>query len=105
MVGAKRAIQNYQIDDPNFDSSRELELLLGLIEAIETKSEETFVKKVGAYVKITPFDKVKNQLAAKVKEVHVPEETKVAGVINKLNQLDFTGAGEDDDVPVTKKKA
>jgi len=72
-----------------------------LIEAIETKSEETFVKKVGAYVKITPIDKVKNQLAAKVKEVHVPEETKVAGVINKLNQLDFTCAGEDDE-PVPK---
>jgi hypothetical protein len=30
MVGAKRAIQNYQIDDPNFDSSRESELLLVL---------------------------------------------------------------------------
>ena len=27
LVGAKRAIQNYKIDDPNFDDSRELELL------------------------------------------------------------------------------
>ncbi len=27
LVGAKRAIQNYQIDDPNFDGSREHELL------------------------------------------------------------------------------
>lgn len=28
MVGAKRAIQSYQIDDPHFDSSRELEFLM-----------------------------------------------------------------------------
>jgi len=27
LVGAQRAIQNYQIDDPNFDGSREHELL------------------------------------------------------------------------------
>lgn len=27
LVGAKRAIQNYRIDDPNFDGSREDELL------------------------------------------------------------------------------
>jgi hypothetical protein len=27
IVGAKRAIQNYKIDDANFDDSRELELL------------------------------------------------------------------------------
>lgn len=60
MIGAKRAIQNYQIDDPNFDSSRENELLMALIEAVEAKSEEDFIKIVSGYVKITPFDKVKN---------------------------------------------
>ena len=27
LVGAKRAIGNYKIDDPHFDDSRELELL------------------------------------------------------------------------------
>ncbi len=27
LYGAQRAIQNYQIDDPNFDGSREHELL------------------------------------------------------------------------------
>ncbi len=45
-----------------------------MIEAIDQKSEESFIKLVGSYVKITPFDKVKNQLVAKIKEVHVPEK-------------------------------
>ena len=60
MIGAKRALQNYQIDDPNFDSSRENDLLMAMIEAAESKSEEDFIKIVSGYVKITPFDKVKN---------------------------------------------
>lgn len=96
MVGVKRAIQNYQIDDPNFDSSRELDLLQGMIEAIDGRSEEAFVKKVGAYLKTAPPDRVKNQLFAKVKEVHVPDQSAVAGVVNKMSQLDFTGAGDDE---------
>jgi hypothetical protein len=48
-----------------------------MIEAIDSRSEESFIKKVAAYAKMTPFDKVKNQLIAKVKEVHVPDESKV----------------------------
>lgn len=106
MVGAKRAIQNYQIDDPNFDSSRENELLMvrtisydnyvqGMLEAIDAKSEDDFIKRVGAFIKMTPFDKVKNQLVAKIKEVHVPDQAMVAGVVNKLSKLDFTGASEE----------
>jgi alpha-soluble NSF attachment protein len=39
LIGAKRAINNYKIDDPHFDSSRELELLEGMLDAIEQKSE------------------------------------------------------------------
>ena len=36
---------------------------------------------------------------ARIKEVHVPDESKVGGVINKLSALDFTGA----DAEITKK--
>jgi hypothetical protein len=58
-----------------------------MLETIEEKSEERFIKLVGSYVKITPFDKVKNQLVAKIKEIHVPEQSTVTKgkVINKLS--------------------
>ena len=70
-----------------------------MIEAIEGRSEEAYVKKVGAYLKTAPPDRVKNQLFAKVKEVHVPDQSAVAGVVNKMSQLDFTGAGDDEQKP------
>lgn len=44
---------------------------------------------------MTPFDKVKNQLIVKIKELYIPEPGSIGGVINKLNKLDFTGAGEE----------
>ena len=71
--------------------------------AIEEKSEELFIKTVGSYVKSTPFDKVKNQLVAKIKEIYVPDGTKVAGVVNKMSKLDFVGQDDDETVPAKKK--
>lgn len=56
-----------------------------IIEAIDARSEEIFIKCVGAYVKLTPFDRVKNQLIAKIKETHVPDQATVAGIANKLS--------------------
>ena len=53
---------------------------------------------------MTPFDRVKNQLIAKIKEVHIPDQATVAGVVNKLSKLDFTGAAEEDEVPTKKKR-
>jgi hypothetical protein len=44
-----------------------------------------FIKCVGAYVKLTPLDRVKNQLIAKIKETHVPDQATVAGIANKLS--------------------
>ena len=66
------------------------------MEAIEARSEDLFIKCVGAYVKLTPFDSVKNQLIAKIKEIYVPDQATVAGIANKMSQLDFTGAAEED---------
>jgi hypothetical protein len=60
-----------------------------------------FIKCVGAYVKLTPFDRVKNQLIAKIKEIYLPDQATVAGIANKMSQLDFTGAS--DDAPPKKK--
>jgi hypothetical protein len=60
-----------------------------------------FIKSVGAYVKLTPFDRVKNQLIAKIKEIYLPDQATVAGIANKMSQLDFTGAS--DDAPSKKR--
>jgi hypothetical protein len=51
---------------------------------------------VGAYIKLTPFDRVKNQLIAKFKEKHIPDQATLAGISKNLQQLDFTGAADDD---------
>jgi hypothetical protein len=69
-----------------------------LIESIESKDETSYIKKVSAYVKMTPFDKVKNQLVAKIKEIYVPDASSLGGVVNKLSKLDFTGADKDEEV-------
>lgn len=63
-----------------------------------------FIKCVGAYVKFTPFDNVKNQLIAKIKEIYIPDQASVAGIANKMSQLDFTGA-EEDEAPRKKPAA
>lgn len=107
MIGAKRAIQNYQIDDPNFDSSRENDLLMSLIEAVEAKSEEDFIKIVSGYVKITPLDKVKNQLVAKIKEIYVPDKKTqgVGKIMNKLDRVDLTGADDFLNEPSKKEES
>ena len=43
---------------------------------------------------MSPFDRVKNQLIVKIKEVHLP--TDMGGVTNKLNKLDFTGGNNEE---------
>lgn len=78
-----------------------------MIEAIEAKSEEDFVKIVSGYVKITPFDKVKNQLVAKIKEIHVPDKktAAVGKIMNKLKDVDLTGADDFmNEAPSSKKE-
>jgi len=46
---------------------------------------------------MTPFDKVKNQLIVKIKEIYLPDESSIGGIINKASKLDFTGADESED--------
>lgn len=40
---------------------------------------------------MTPFDKVKNQLIVKIKDLYLPDPSSIGGVINKVSKLDFTG--------------
>lgn len=101
MIGCKKAINGYKIDDAHFDDSRELELIVEMIGAIEARDSDLYSKKVAMYTKMTPFDKVKSQLAAKIKDIYVPEEG-VGAVVNRMNKLDFTGK-DDDDIPKKKQ--
>lgn len=43
---------------------------------------------------MTNFDKVKNQLVVKIKEIYLPDESSLGGAINKFSKLDFTGADD-----------
>jgi hypothetical protein len=43
---------------------------------------------------MTPFDKVKNQLVARIKDIYLPDPASLGGVVNKLSKLDFTGESE-----------
>ena len=62
--------------------------------AADTKDEGLFSKKVSIFIKMTPFDKVKNQLVARIKDIYLPDQSSVGGVVNKLSKLDFTGESD-----------
>lgn len=87
MIGAKRAIQKYCDEDPSFEGSREHKLLVGLLQAIEEKNEETFkgllyflaITIRFDFNKITPFDKVKTKILTKVKELIISPVLDLAG--------------------------
>jgi hypothetical protein len=52
---------------------------------------------------MTPFDKVKNQLVVKIKEIYIPDPSSIGGIINKVSKMDFTGANDDDEDKYVKK--
>jgi len=93
--GAKNALQEYQIDDPNFDSSRENDLLTALIQAIDDRSRDQFIQHVQAYNKLTPLDRIKGKLVERVMDVFLPDSnTGVNKVAKKLKDIDLTGADD-----------
>ena len=71
------------------------------MEAIGNKSEKDFIKMVGDYARVSPFDHVKNQLMTRIKEVHLPEESAGALIAKDLSQLNFL---DDDEASKPKKK-
>ena len=63
--------------------------------AIDANEEPQYIRAVAKYTKLTPFDKVKNQLMVKIKEIYLPDPGAIGGQLNKLAKLDFTGANDD----------
>lgn len=74
IVGAKRAIQTYQIEDPSFDGSREEKLLSDIVKLVQDKNADGFKERIQEHQKITPFDKLKLLLAVRIQELHFPED-------------------------------
>jgi len=75
LVGAKRAIQTYQIEDPSFDGSREEKFLSTILKLVqEGGSAKEFNATVADFSRITPLDKVRTTLVCRVKDIYMPEQ-------------------------------
>ena len=57
-IGGRKAIDNYQLEDPSFDGCRQHKFLNSLCAACEAKDAKMFAKVVQDYQKISPLDKV-----------------------------------------------
>jgi len=95
LVGCKRAIDTYSIEDPSFDGSREMKFLVSIMQAVEAKDAGAYQQAVYEFNRMTPFDKVKTQLVAKIKEIYVAEVGDY-----REGEIDLTGAAKtSNDVP------
>jgi hypothetical protein len=52
VVGAKKAVSNYELDDPNFDTSNHKKLILDLVQAIEDSNNKEFIECVQKFTKM-----------------------------------------------------
>lgn len=62
LVGAKKQMQVYCIDDSHFDGSLEHTLISSLLEAIADRDYELFQTAMSEYNTIKPFDKLRTSL-------------------------------------------
>lgn len=67
LVTARRDIDRYKESDPSFGSTRECQLLLDLIEAIEAGDQEAFTGKLYVYDQMSQLDKWKTEILVRVK--------------------------------------
>lgn len=98
MVGAKRAIQTYQIEDPSFDGSREEKLLSDFVSLIDEKNIDKFKERIQEHQRITPFDKLKLSLAVRIQDLHFPQDGFVGSSAPGV-EPDFTGQQETNGAP------
>lgn len=92
VVGAKKQVQMYGIEDPSFDGSRDQELISKIVKHIQNKNSEEFSLTISEYNQITPFSKLQTSLMVKIKEMYLPEEANQ--FVQNENEIDFTGANE-----------
>lgn len=89
LVGCKRALENYNMEDPSFETDRKMKFLKSLLSACEMNDSDLFAKTVGDYQKITPLDKVCTKLVVKAKMRYCPEkETAISAITKEVNLVD-----------------
>uniref|UniRef100_A0A7S3ILS1 Uncharacterized protein n=1 Tax=Strombidium inclinatum TaxID=197538 RepID=A0A7S3ILS1_9SPIT len=92
VVGAKKQMQMYCIEDSRFEGSREQDLIARMIACIQDKNRDDFTVAVSDYNAVTPFKKVQTSLLVKIKEQYLPEDS--ANLVKDSGDIDFTGANE-----------
>ncbi|KAF9893659.1 hypothetical protein FE257_009827 [Aspergillus nanangensis] len=67
LVATNRALENYRDVDPTFSSTREHQLLVDLVQAIEAGDQEAFADKLFQYDQLSKLDKWKTTLLLRIK--------------------------------------
>ena len=93
MPGAKRSIENYTYEDPNFDTSKQKDLLDDMVAAIELEDGMKLAQCVGKYSTTWQLDKVTTKLLAEIKKKHAADPETVGDVMKK--ELNLIDGGDD----------
>lgn len=89
MPGAKKSIDNYTYEDPNFDTSKQKDLLDEIVRAIDIGDGVELAKCIGIYSQTWTLDKVTIKLLAEIKKKHAADPQTVGDVMKKeLNLVD-----------------
>lgn len=67
-MAANRALESYREIDPTFASTREHQLLVDLVQAIEQGDQEAFADKLFQYDQLSKLDKWKTTLLLRIKD-------------------------------------
>jgi alpha-soluble NSF attachment protein len=66
-VATNRAFEKYRDMDPTFSSTREHQLLIDLVEAVDAGDQEIFSDKLFQYDQMSKFDKWKTTILLRIK--------------------------------------
>jgi len=94
MPGAKRSVENYTYEDPNFDTSKQKDLLDDIIRAIDIGDGVELAKCIGIYSQTWTLDKVVVKLLATIKKKHGEEKQSLGDVMKK--ELNLVDGGDDE---------
>ena len=104
MPGAKRSIENYTYEDPNFDTSKQKDLLDDIVRAIDIGDGMELAKCIGKYSQTWQLDKVTVKLLADIKKKHAADPETVGDVMRKeLNLIDGGDDHDDEEIDSSKK--
>lgn len=98
LPGAKKSIENYSYEDPNFDTSKQKELLDEIVTAIESEDGVFMAQCIGKYSSTWQLDRVTTKLLAEIKKKYAADPETVGDVMKKeLNLIDGGDEHSDDE--------